>query len=278
MQDSITYWLAFAPVWLIAILTFGLSLLAAVFGEWLGRRRASPPSEDDITQEGYIVSGVVGLLALLLGFTFSLAVDRYDTRRMLVLEEANAIRTAYLQGETFAEPHRARLQGLLSTYIDNRLALANAPERLQAARLLAASHDLQDRLWEATVAAVTPGRDDVAAAFMESVSNVIAVGTARRTARETHVPPRVFVFLFFYLLMSAMVLGLSMRGRRRVAVAVLLALTGLCYVLIIDIDSATRGGVREEQLPMEELRASIRQEAVGGDHGIPRLGSQVKSR
>lgn len=265
MQDRVTYWLAFgAPVWLVCLGTLGLCLLAARLGEWLQTRRRAASDEDGSAQEGYVLSSVLGLLALLLGFTFSLAIDRYDTRRMLVLDEANAIRTAFLQGDTFGDPHRSQLKGLLLSYVDNRLALGQSTDRLETARLLAASENLQSRLWAATVAAVAPVRDDVAAAFMESMSNVIEVGTARRTARETHVPPRVFVFLFLYLLMSALMLGFSMRGQRRVATVALLALTTMCYVLIIDIDSATRGGVREDQRPMQELRAALRD----GGHGI----------
>ena len=77
-------------------------------------------------QEGYVVSAVLGLLALMLGFTLAMAVDRYETRRALVLEEANAIGTTYLRAQLFGEPHRARLSKLLVEYNDNRLALALA--------------------------------------------------------------------------------------------------------------------------------------------------------
>ena len=85
------YW----PVWLIGLVTLVLLLGLMVLGAAARRRRdrRAEEGEEARTHEGYIVSGALGLLALLLGFTFALAVDRFDARRGLVLEEANAIGT-----------------------------------------------------------------------------------------------------------------------------------------------------------------------------------------
>ena len=88
-------------------------------------------------QESYVVSAVLGLLALLLAFTFSLATDRFEARRVLVLEESNAIGTAFLRTQLLGEPHRARLSQLLIEYTDNRIVLAKAEGKADRA---AASH------------------------------------------------------------------------------------------------------------------------------------------
>lgn len=245
------------PIGLIAVATFVLMFAAAWCGERLHLRRPAEASEERTTQDGYVLSGVVGLLALLLGFTFALAVDRFDARRLLVLDEANAIRTAYLQAQSFPEPHRARLQGLLAFYAGQRLILGRAAGRQQAEPLLDQTHRVQDRMWAETLAAVEPRRDDVASTFMASMSEVLAVGAARRMARETHVPGRVFVMLFVYMIVTASTVGFVMGPKRRHAVSALLILITLSYMLILDIDEATRGGVRESQRPMEELKALV---------------------
>lgn len=246
------------PVWLLAIVAFALSLAAAYWGERLHLRRETARGPDDPTPEGYIMSGVIGLLGLLLGFTFALAIDRYDARRLLVVDEAQAVRTAYLQALTFPDPSRSRLRSLLERYVNHRLTVATAADRQQRSRLLQVSTALQDRMWAETVAAVNANRDDVASTFMGSMSAVIEIDVARRTARQTHVPGRVFVILFIYMLMSAAVLGYVIGPKHRTAVVILLALTNMSYALIFDIDGATRGGVRESQLPMQELQALMR--------------------
>ena len=73
--------------------------------------------------EGYVVSAVLALMGLLLGFTFALSVDRFETRRALVLQEANAIGTAYLRSQALTEPHRSRMSKALVDYTNNRIAL-----------------------------------------------------------------------------------------------------------------------------------------------------------
>ena len=93
------------------------------------RRKATGSGLATDNQEGYIVSGVLGLLALMLGFTLAMAVDRFDTRRVLVLQDANAIGTTYLRAQLLDEPHRSRISRLLVDYTDNRIAACNGEAR-----------------------------------------------------------------------------------------------------------------------------------------------------
>src|SRR5262245_8635230 len=103
-------WLSRSPLVLVAALLFGAMCAAAAIGLLFRRsHRETGVGGSDGGDDGYVVSAVLGLLALLLGFTFSLAADRFDTRRILVLEEANAIGTTYLRAQLLTEPHRARM-------------------------------------------------------------------------------------------------------------------------------------------------------------------------
>jgi hypothetical protein len=103
-------WLEMTPLWAIGASLLASMLVAGSVGSWLRKRVALSATGSSSTsgfdrQEGYLVSGVLGLLALLTGFTFALAVDRFEIRRELVLKEANAIGTTYLRTQVLDRPH-----------------------------------------------------------------------------------------------------------------------------------------------------------------------------
>jgi hypothetical protein len=250
------------PLWVAGLII--LAVLLAVGAVGYGLRRAydkryrSPDKDEESGQEGYLVSGVLGLFALLLGFTFALAVDRFDMRRGFVLEEANAIGTAYLRSQLLEAPHRERLSSLLVSYTDNRLLLAKLEGPPSPDQVV--EHDrLVTGLWQATVAAFPTIRDyDFSSSFIDSINTVIDLDSARIAARRAHVPGEVFVVLAIYGAGVALVLGyVLVDWRGRLAGTFLIALFTLAVMLIFDIDSAVTGGIRESQEPIERLRATL---------------------
>src|SRR5688572_18284335 len=148
-------WLDATPLWGIALVILIPMLLSAVGGRLLHRRHERRRIAAGIAEDGpkdlenYVVSAVLGLLALLMGFTFALAVDRFDARRLLVLDEANAIGATYLRTQLLEEPHRSRISKTLVAYTDNRLAIASAP-RPQALAMLPADDRIITELWTET--------------------------------------------------------------------------------------------------------------------------------
>src|SRR3954468_12248899 len=166
-----TWFYARAPPWLIALVVAALLLCSAGIGQLVRRRLPVERSDEEKVGEQLIVSAMIGLLALLLGFTFALAIDRFDTRRTLVLEEANAIGTTWLRAQILDEPGRTQLSRLLEGYTENRIALATEPERGRRMALLARSEQYQHELWRATVAAIRPIRNvEYAPVFVESMN------------------------------------------------------------------------------------------------------------
>lgn len=249
-----------APALISGLLLFGMMIASALGGRYLHRQhlRRFGPDADSKGQEEIILSAVLGLLALLMGFTFALAVDRFEMRRALVVEEANAIGTAYLRAQFLEEPHRTRMSRLLLRYTDNRIALAKAgPE--QAPALLQVNYGLIHDIWGAAKASFPSIKDyDFSSTYVDSLNTLIEIGSSRKEARLVRVPPEVFGVLCIYMITTAAVLGYVLKGPRSHLVAVfLLALLTLALMLIVDIDRPTTGAVRERQGPMEELRRAM---------------------
>src|SRR6185369_13969522 len=112
--------------------TLALMLVAAALGWWLrklqtrGKRHSATESGESVAQEGYLLGSALGLLGLLLAFSFGMVLSRYEARRELVVKEANAIGTAYLRAQLLDDPFRTRLSNLLVDYTQNRIQLAEA--------------------------------------------------------------------------------------------------------------------------------------------------------
>jgi hypothetical protein len=257
-------WLNATPLWVVGLALFVAMCVAAAVGVYLRRLREGRTSGEEKPtgkdkseggQEGYIVSAVLGLLALLMGFTFSLAVDRFDARRHLVIEEANAIGTTYLRVQLLPEPHRSRMSALLVRYTGNRVALAEAPPGPRRDALLASNDALITELWAATAAAFDSVKGlDFSSTFVDGVNRVIDLDASRKAARQARVPAAVFGSLFIYMITTAGVLGYVLKGvGGRAAAAFLLALFTLSLMLIVDIDRPISGGVIEGQGPMKAL-------------------------
>ncbi|WP_313442159.1 hypothetical protein [Novosphingobium sp.] len=260
-----------SPLAALPIVLLGLILLIIVIGiTWAGMRvgikattkarAADSLDEDDVN--GAIVPAVLGLLALLLGFTFALAIDRFETRRALVLEEANAIGTAYLQAQVLPQPHRERVSALLVRYTDNRVVLAGA-ETPEDRRQRLADNDLTvNDIWAATLAGFDSIKGlDMSSAFVSSINVVIDLDTSRKTGRMAHVPEEVFWVLIVYVLVAAAIIGYTVRSRSSFHLAcVMHVLVIMSLMLIIDIDRPAVGGIRESQYPMELLSRSMHSE------------------
>ena len=247
------------PIWQLGIGVFLLQFAAMEIGRRLKQYRAARAESGlaKLGKEDFVISAILGLLALLLGFTFSLALDRFDTRRTLVVEEANAIGTTYLRAQTFDEPHRSRLSRLLLHYVDNRLAAGSASDLPQMQQQLAITDALQTQLWAETVAAVGPKRDGISSAFLTSMNQTIDLAASRKAARIAHVPARVFATLLIYMAAAACSLGYIFADVRRIVGASLLLLITLAFQLIVDIDRPVSGTMKESQQPMQDLKVSL---------------------
>jgi hypothetical protein len=255
---SLSQWISTTSPGLIGILVFATLLIAALLGGLIRRRTAKRrviEESDETNQQGYIVSGMLGLLALLMAFTFGIAMDRFETRRKLVITEANAIGTSYLRAQLLDEPHRSRLSRLLVAYVDNRIALASAPTMPR----LATNDRLLTQIWAAVVASEPSASvHGMVVPMMQTFNQMIDLDTERKVARQTQIPAQVLLVLYMYMATTAAMLGYVLEGRKRnVEAVILFLLLTVSITLIVDLNGPLLGTIREAQKPMTMLRASL---------------------
>jgi hypothetical protein len=210
-------------------------------------------------QEGYLVGSMIGVLALLLAFSFGMALQRYEERRHLVVQEANAIGTSYLRAQLLDEPHRTRLSNLLVAYTDNRIALVSATGE-QLDQRTAQNDNLLTDIW----AAVTAARDSAAShsvsvPLLNSYNELIDLETERKVARAVRIPAALLMLLYGFLVITAAVIGFVLDERRaRIGAFVFFLLLSLYVATISDLSRPDSGTIKESQEPMLMLQASLK--------------------
>ncbi len=246
----------------VALVVLGLFLLAAEAGFRLGRRRHEPADERTKGHLGSLQGALLGLLALMLGFTFAMAMGRFDARKSLVLDEANAIGTTALRARLLPEAQRGEILPLLRSYVDARLAFYDVgidPVRLEETYSTAAR--LQEQLWQVAVRlAQEDPRSVPAGLFVSSLNETIDLSEKRRQALDNHVPEPVLVVVIG---LAAVALGFvghacGLDGPRRFASTALVSLLiALVILVILDLDRPRRGVIRVSQASMIRLKHSL---------------------
>jgi hypothetical protein len=252
--------------WLIALVMLALLLLATEGGFRAGRKVRSRLDEGAKSQVGTISGAVLGLLALLLGFTFSMALSRFDNRKQLVVEESNAIGTAHLRSRLLPEPVRTEVGDLLRSYVDARLDFFRAgidKDRLREA--YDKTEQLQTQLWSQAAAAVEKDdRETTTGYFITSVNEVIDLHATRRAATENHVPEGVLLLLLIIALvaLAALGYGCGLDGCRHfLSTTMMSVLIVLVITVTIDLDRPRRGLIHVSQASMVHLREDLHKSA-----------------
>ncbi len=223
-------------------------------------RRFGGKSDGESSEEEQVLSTSHLLLALLLGFTFSMALGRYDTRRELVVQESNDIGTAWLRAGLYDGPAAKALQAKLAEYARTRIGGRDTgPGAQQSVRKAGAV--LRGEIWKLTAATTAPERSTAqSASLVAAVNAVLDTGAEREAMIDARVPQRVLVLLIVYSAVSAFMLGyvLAASGsRHRVASVVLFVLLSMTITLILDLDRPQGGYIRVSQQPMIDLVADI---------------------
>jgi hypothetical protein len=234
----------------VAAGVFAALLLAMEAGFRAGRRAAADADGRAGEQVGAIQGAILGLLGLLLGFSFAAAGARFLERQDLIVQEANAIGTAYLRADLLDEPHRSELRASLKRYTEHRLEVSG---RLRAGFQpsdLAEVQRLHARIWNAASGGVV-ARPAAIVGVLPPVNDVIDLHSTRVAAGSKHLPPLVMGLLIACSLLAigAIGYGCGLAGRRRAPLSVF----GLALWTTIDLDQPRGGLLQLSDEPLKTL-------------------------
>lgn len=250
--------LDYIPIPLFIVLFIVLTLGCFEIGFRIGMRRKERGDESDDGPTGIIVGSMLGLMAFLLAITMGMAGDRFDTRRSLVQQEANAIGTAYLRAGYLPGPAASDMRDLLVEYTPLRIAPSDQAQ-LQAN--IDRSEELQKQMWAIAEDVARNQGSDVVALFLESLNETIDVHSMRITAGlYARVPPTVLWLLIGGVALSLGLVGYSagLNGRRNPVIAVILVVAlGAVITLVVDIDRPADGFIKTSQQPLINLQETI---------------------
>ena len=205
------------------------------------------------TLTGAIQASILGLLALLLSFTFSMSMQRYDNRSQALISEANAIGTAILRVKLLPEQHRSTASHLFKKYVDLRIAIGkiDLTRREERKTYNTKISEIQNDLWSlAVMAAQEDPLPVTSGAFITSLNEVIDSQGKRNALLQMHVPEIVLFLLFAVFIASGGILGYSsgLSGKRVVAPTIMVSfLIALIVFIIIDLDRPKRGIIQINQ-------------------------------
>jgi hypothetical protein len=243
---------------IIFVLFFALMLAATEIGFRLGCKSEANTPEKTKSLVATVEAAILAVLGLLLGFTMSMAVTRFEVRKQLVLDEANAIESSCLRAELLPAPEGTEIVNILREYINVRVQYGNPgndPARFDSLRRQTAR--LQDEFWKRAVAYGQKNPNATASLLLQSLNQSIDLESARWMASQNHVPESVIYVNGIVGMLAAMLVGYTfgLNGRRQIFSMCVLALAvTLVLALIIDLDQPRSGLIRVGQQPMIDLQ------------------------
>jgi hypothetical protein len=248
------------PLWAVYIITVVVVLVAAEIGFRLGLWLQSRRGEEGKTpMTGAVVGGMLGLMAFLLAFSIGIVIGQHNGRKAMVVEEANAVGTAYLRAGFLAEPSQASSRDLLQEYVTIRLAAAAGESPLEST--VARSEEIHGELWAIVEEVVGQGEESaIMALYVDSINEVIDVHSLRLAAADLRLPDLLGIVLYAATILSFLLVGVasSSDGKRDPFTILLFALAYVAVLMIIvDLDRPQQGLLTVSQTALEDLLRSM---------------------
>ena len=225
---------------------FSLSLLAlwlsVAMGALIGEKR--PSKENEKENLGFVISASLTLLALIIGFSFSMAVSRYDQRKNYEEEEANAIGTEYVRADLLPAPNGAKVRNLLERYLEQRILFYTTHDSHQLDQIDSATSKLQTEMWS-TVNSVSEAHPTPPVTLaISGMNDVLNRQGYTQAAFWNRIPLAAWGLMVFLAICCSLLIGYSGRRREGVLFTVVPFLVSVAFFLIAEIDSPRTGVIR----------------------------------
>ena len=250
------------PVWVLFFVMIGIIVLSIEVGFRLGKFIRGK-TDDERESPASSISGVIlGLQAFMLAFTFSIVSDRYDTKKALVREEANAIRTAWNRANFLPEPDRGTSKTLFREYVDQRLDVVATGDMKLARESLPDARRMQQQLWQiAVVHGKTDLNSDIGSLYVDSINEIARLHAERVTiGLDLRIPTAIWAVLFSLLVLGMIGIGYHMAiadSRRSRVIPILAVSFSLVVALVAALDHPGTKLMPVPQQPLVDVQSEM---------------------
>lgn len=266
-DDFLNSYIFFCSEWVLGLGMLFCYCAAAELGYQVGKRNHSADLEKLKPHVSSIQNSVLGLLALLLGFTFSMSIARFETRKQLIIQEADAIGTAYLRTKIIKEPYQTQFSEQLKEYVNNRLEYLTIGlniEKLKTA--LNRTEELHQKIWNTLVEA-SKNEDKLIyiSLLMTSINEMIDLHAQRLQAAMNRVPDAILYLIFILAVLCLAITGYSMgldHHRNLIITTILSFMIMAVIIVIIDLDRPGRGMIKENMSSMFILKEELNKKSL----------------
>ena len=254
----------FTNEWGVLLTDMVILLAAAEVGFRLGLRLYRSKDEARRNQISGVQNAMLGLLGLLLGFTYAMGINRYDAHRLLVLKDANAIGTTWLRAGLLPRAQRAPVEDLLRRYVDVLLhyaPLVGDPAKFEEG--IQHSREIENQLWQHAEAAASDAPTGTTTLFITALNDMINTGSERLDAFRNWIPTGIWVLLLIVAGFGCFTssYGSGAQGVRSLFTNVFLPiLITVVIVLIFDLTHSLQGVIGVSQQPLIDLQNSMQSE------------------
>lgn len=229
----------------VFVMSFVTMLIAERIGAWWARR--GPLAEANARETFAVVQGAtLTLLGLIIGFSFSMAISRYDQRKNMEEAEANAIGTEYVRLDLLPAADAAKLRQLLAGYLQHRIVFYETTDRSQLPAVTARKNELQAALWSAVSAPANQTPNPIVALVVAGMNDVLNSEGYTQAAWWNRIPLPAWILMGLIALGCNVLVGVGARGPgpARGLMTVLPLVVAISFMLIADIDSPRGGLIR----------------------------------
>jgi hypothetical protein len=242
------------PIVILAVSFISL-LLAALAGGLLRKRRRSL-QKDELEDFGVVQAATLTLLGLLIGFTFSMAISRYDQRKIYEEAEANAIGTEYVRADVLPVADATRVRELLRKYVDQRVLFYTTRDPQALRQIDVSTAQLQKEMWSTVQSCAVAQPTALAALAVSGMNDVLNSQGYTQAAWWNRIPFEAWVLLTVIAIGCNLLIGYGTHRTSMLLIVVPLSVS-LSFFLIADIDSPRAGVIRVQPQNLISLSQSL---------------------
>ena len=221
-------------------------------------KRSGPTQEGAQEDLGFVVGAILTLLGLLIGFSFSMAISRYDQRKSYEEEEANAIGTEYVRADLLPAAEGTAVRQLLSKYLDQRIQWYEARDRAKLSAIDAETTRLENQMWAEVKTAAGAQPNQIVAVVVTGMNDVLNRQGYTQAAWWNRIPTTAWALMLLIALFASFLIGYSARVFSGAMFWILPIAVAVSFTLIADIDSPRGGLILVVPQNLVSLAQSIR--------------------